>query len=76
MQLAREVMSPGLPLGGGCDALLSGDGSAWEVQRVLGIDQLHFQVVGGNALLTDVVRLLHIGAVLAHTAYSCSHYLN
>ena len=38
-------------------------------QRVLGIDQLHFQVVGGNALLTDMVRLLHIGAVLAHTAH-------
>ena len=39
------------------------------VQRVFGIDQLHFQVMGGNALLTDVVRLLHIGAVLAHTAH-------
>ena len=39
------------------------------VQRVLGIDQLHFQVMGGNALLTDMVRLLHIGAVLAHTAH-------
>lgn len=42
MQLAREVMSPGLPLGGGCDALLSGDGSAWEVKDPRGI--------GGKAL--------------------------
>ena len=25
--------------------------------------------MGGNALLTDMVRLLHIGAVLAHTAH-------
>ena len=32
MQLAREVMSPGLPLGGGCDALLSGNGRMWEVK--------------------------------------------
>ena len=39
------------------------------VQRVLGIDQLHLEAVGGDALLTDLVGLLHIGAVLAHTAH-------
>ena len=38
------------------------------VQRIFCIHQLHFQAVGGDALLADGVGLLHVGAVLAHAA--------
>ena len=38
------------------------------VQRIFCVHQLHFQAVGGDALLADGVGLLHVGAVLAHTA--------
>ena len=39
------------------------------IQRIFCIHQLHFQVVGGDTLLADFVGVLHIGAVLAHTAH-------
>ena len=38
------------------------------VQRILGVHQLHLQLVGGDALFAQVKGGLFVGAVLAHPA--------